>query len=119
MVKNSEVRYAASPREVKRMDTKELRDEFLIENVMSVNEINWVYSHYDRFMTAGVVPEKPVTLETVDQLKSDFFLERREMGIINIGGKGSVTVDGTVFEIDNKEALYLGCLLYTSDAADD
>ncbi|TWO32093.1 5-dehydro-4-deoxy-D-glucuronate isomerase [Seonamhaeicola sediminis] len=108
MVKNSEVRYAASPREVKRMDTQELRDEFLIENVMTVDGINWVYSHYDRFMTAGVVPVNDVKLETVDQLKSEYFLERRELGIINIGGKGSVTVDGTTYSLDNKEALYIG-----------
>ncbi|TYA74673.1 5-dehydro-4-deoxy-D-glucuronate isomerase [Seonamhaeicola marinus] len=108
MIQNSEVRYAASPREVKQMDTQELRDEFLIEKVMTLNEIKWVYSHYDRFMVAGVVPEKNVPLETVDELKSDFFLERRELGIINIGGKGIVTVDGTVYELDHKEALYLG-----------
>ncbi len=108
MIKNSEVRYAASPREVKRMDTQELRDEFLVEEVMTVNEIKWVYSHYDRFMVAGVVPKNDVTLETVDELKSEYFLERREIGIINIGGKGAVTVDGTVYELDNKEALYIG-----------
>lgn len=108
MINNSQVRYAASPREVKQMDTKALRDEFLVENVMTVNTIKWVYSHYDRFMVAGVVPKNEVTLETVDELKSEFFLERRELGIINIGGKGAVNVDGTVYELENKEALYLG-----------
>ncbi|RED50411.1 5-dehydro-4-deoxy-D-glucuronate isomerase [Seonamhaeicola aphaedonensis] len=108
MVKNSEVRYAASPREVKKMDTQELRNEFLIEDVMTVDGINWVYSHYDRFMTAGVVPVNDVVLETVDQLKSEYFLERRELGIINIGGKGTVLVDGTSYILDNREALYIG-----------
>lgn len=108
MINNSQVRYAASPREVKQMDTKALRDEFLVEDVMTVNTIKWVYSHYDRFMVAGVVPKNEVTLETVDELKSEFFLERRELGIINIGGKGAVNVDGTVYELENKEALYLG-----------
>ncbi|WP_299547248.1 5-dehydro-4-deoxy-D-glucuronate isomerase [Seonamhaeicola sp.] len=108
MIKNSEVRYAASPREVKRMDTQELRDEFLVAEVMTIDEIKWVYSHYDRFMVAGVVPVNNVTLDTVDELKSEYFLERREIGIINIGGKGAVTVDDTVYELDNKEALYIG-----------
>ncbi len=108
MIQNSEVRYAASPREVKKMDTQELRDEFLVEEVMTVDKIKWVYSHYDRFMVAGVVPVNNVSLETVDELKSEYFLERREIGIINIGGKGTVTVDGTVYELDNREALYLG-----------
>ncbi|TXE06285.1 5-dehydro-4-deoxy-D-glucuronate isomerase [Seonamhaeicola algicola] len=108
MINNSQVRYATSPREVKQMDTKALRDEFLVEDVMTVNTIKWVYSHYDRFMVAGVVPKNEVTLETVDELKSEFFLERRELGIINIGGKGAVNVDGTVYELENKEALYLG-----------
>ncbi len=108
MIQNSEVRYAASPREVKKMDTQELRDEFLVEEVMTVDKIKWMYSHYDRFMVAGVVPVNNVSLETVDELKSEYFLERREIGIINIGGKGTVTVDGTVYELDNREALYLG-----------
>lgn len=108
MIQNSEVRYAASPREVKKMDTQELRDEFLVEKVMTVNDINWVYSHYDRFMVAGVIPENSVSLDTVDELKSEYFLERRELGIINIGGKGAVTVDGKVYELEHKEALYLG-----------
>jgi 4-deoxy-L-threo-5-hexosulose-uronate ketol-isomerase len=75
---------------------------------MTVDEIKWVYSHYDRYMVAGVVPKNNVTLETVDELKSEYFLERREIGIINIGGKGTVTVDGTTYALDNKEALYIG-----------
>ena len=109
MNKNCEVRYAASPREVKSMDTKELRNEFLVENVMVQDDIHWVYSHYDRFMVAGVVPvKKSVGLDIVDALKADYFLERRELGIINIGGSGIVLVDGTEFVLENKEALYIG-----------
>lgn len=109
MNKNCEVRYAASPREVKRMDTKELRNEFLIENVMVQDDIHWVYSHYDRFMVAGVVPvKKSVSLDIVDALKATYFLERRELGIINIGGSGKVLVDGTEFILEHKEALYIG-----------
>ncbi|WP_282124698.1 5-dehydro-4-deoxy-D-glucuronate isomerase [Algibacter mikhailovii] len=106
---NCEVRYAASPREVKRMDTTELRNEFLVDNLMVKDDIHWVYSHYDRYMVGGVVPiGSSVNLETVDALKADYFLERRELGIINIGGTGTILVDGTEYVLEHKEALYLG-----------
>ncbi|RED46783.1 4-deoxy-L-threo-5-hexosulose-uronate ketol-isomerase [Winogradskyella eximia] len=102
-------RYASSPTSVKTLNTQELRDEFLIQNVMKTDELIWTYSHYDRFMVAGVVPvKKSIALETIDPLKADFFLARRELGIINIGGKGTVTVDGSIYELDHKEALYVG-----------
>jgi len=103
------VRYASSPNEVKYMDTKELRKEFLIKKVMNKDQIRWVYSHYDRYMTAGVVPvKKTVTLETIDPLKADYFLERRELGIINVGQAGIVKVDGKEYSLKNKDALYVG-----------
>ena len=109
MNSNYEVRYAASPREVKKLDTQELRSEFLIEKVMNEDKIHWVYSHYDRYVVGGVVPvSKSVVLETIDPFKSDFFLERRELGIINVGGKGIISVDGKDFALENKEALYVG-----------
>ena len=104
-----DIRYAASPREVKKMDTTQLRDEFLINNVFSVDAIQWVYSHYDRFMVGGVIPtKKSVTLERLDTLKSPYFLGRREIGIINIGEAGTILVDGTTYELKHKEALYIG-----------
>jgi len=103
------VRYASSPNEVKYMGTKELRKEFLIKKVMNKDQIRWVYSHYDRYMTAGVVPVKnAVALETIDPLKADYFLERRELGIINVGQTGIVKVDGKEYSLKNKEALYVG-----------
>ncbi|MDH7911694.1 5-dehydro-4-deoxy-D-glucuronate isomerase [Winogradskyella sp. SYSU M77433] len=106
---NYKTRYASSPQAVKKYDTQELRDEFLIENMMKVDELEWVYTHYDRFMVAGLVPvNKKIKLETIDPLKSSFFLERRELGIINVGGSGVITVDGDTYELDHKEALYLG-----------
>ncbi|MDO7138639.1 5-dehydro-4-deoxy-D-glucuronate isomerase [Algibacter lectus] len=109
MKTNYEVRYAASPQDVKSYDTTRLRDEFLIDNLMSSDEVNLVYSHYDRFISGSAVPVKEaLTLEAIDPLKADYFLERRELGIINIGGSGTVTVDGTVYELDNREALYVG-----------
>ena len=103
------VRYAASPQDVKSYDTSRLRDEFLIKNLMQPNKINLVYSHYDRFITGGVVPmESALKLEAIDPLKADYFLERRELGIINIGESGTVVVDGTSYVLEHKEALYIG-----------
>lgn len=109
MKNNFKVRYAASPQDVKSYDTSRLREEFLIEDLMEANSVNLVYSHYDRFIAGGVVPvDFSLKLETFEPLKSDYFLERRELGIINVGGSGSVLVDGELFELDYKEALYVG-----------
>lgn len=109
MTNHFEVRYAASPQDVKMYDTKRLREEFLIQNLMEADKVNLVYTHYDRYIAGGVVPVKnSLKLETIEPLKSDYFLERRELGIINVGGSGSVTVNGTKYELAYKEALYIG-----------
>ena len=109
MEEKFEVRYAASPREVKGMDTNELRDEFLVQDLLTDDNVKLVYSHYDRYIVGGAVPvSKSLELESIDPLKSSFFLERRELGAINIGGAGSISVDGEVFDVDFKEALYIG-----------
>lgn len=109
MEENFEVRYAASPREVKTMDTKGLRDEFLVQDLLKADKVKLVYSHYDRYVIGGAVPVKgALELESIDPLKSSYFLERREMGAINVGGAGSISVDGEVFDVDFKEALYIG-----------
>jgi len=106
---NYESRYASNPEGVKRYDTEQLRKEFLIDNLMTPNIISFVYSHYDRFITGSAVPTKsPLKLETIDALKASFFLERRELGIINVGATGTVSVDGTSFVLGHKEALYVG-----------
>jgi 4-deoxy-L-threo-5-hexosulose-uronate ketol-isomerase len=105
---NYSSRYASNPKAVKKYDTKQLREEFLIDNLMEEGAINLTYSHYDRYIAGSAVPVTPLKLETIDPLKSSYFLERREMGIINVGGKGTVTVDGTVYELDFKDALYIG-----------
>jgi len=104
-----EVRYAASPREVKQMDTTELRDEFLVNDLLIADKVKLVYSHYDRYIVGGAVPvASPLSLDSIDPLKSSYFLERRELGVINVGGSGTVTVDGEIFSVDFKEALYIG-----------
>jgi len=105
----SEFRYAHHPEDVKHYTTDKLREEFLIPTLFEEDTINLVYTMYDRYIVGGVYPvTKPLTLETIDALKAQYFLERRELGIINVGGKGKITVDGAVYELDNKEALYIG-----------
>ncbi|GGF05829.1 4-deoxy-L-threo-5-hexosulose-uronate ketol-isomerase [Chishuiella changwenlii] len=106
---NSEFRYAHHPNDVKKYTTEELREQFLIPDIFLKDQIKLVYSMYDRLIVGGVFPSsKALTLEPTDDLKAEYFLERRELGIINVGGKGKVTVDGTVYELGNKEALYIG-----------
>lgn len=104
-----QIRYESGPREVERMNTSELRADFLVETVFRDDAIELVYTHYDRLIVGGAKPvHKPLTLPTYDALKSDFFLERRELGIINVGGKGKVTTDGTAWELDKLSCIYVG-----------
>jgi 4-deoxy-L-threo-5-hexosulose-uronate ketol-isomerase len=102
-------RYAVHPEQVQRMNTSELRNHFLIESIFIPNEVTQLYSHFDRLIIGGVAPQdKPVKLETFDELRAAYYLERRELGIINVGDPGTVTADGKTFELKNKEALYIG-----------
>jgi 4-deoxy-L-threo-5-hexosulose-uronate ketol-isomerase len=105
-----ESRYAIGPNESKSLDTRELRKNFLIEQLFFEDKIHFVYSHYDRYMAGGALPvTQRIKLETIDPLlKEPYFLSRRELGIINVGGAGKIEVDGQVFEIGTKEALYIG-----------
>ncbi|WP_321827927.1 5-dehydro-4-deoxy-D-glucuronate isomerase [Maribacter dokdonensis] len=101
-------RYASSPEAVKKYDTTALRDEFLINDLMKEGEINLTYTHYDRYIAGSAVPKSNLKLETIDPLKAAFFLERREMGIINVGDSGAVEVDGISYSLGHKDALYIG-----------
>lgn len=104
-----EKRYAIDPTTFKTFQSNQLREGFLIQNIFQDNEVSLVYSHYDRLIIGGVKPlSSAVRLNTYDYLKSDFFLQRRELGIINVGATGSVTVDGQEFSLANKDALYIG-----------
>ena len=104
-----EQRYATHPNDAKNYDTSRLRKEYLIENVMIDNQINLTYSQYDRFIVGGAVPvNQNLTLDPIDPLKAEYFCERRELGIINVGGNGIVSVDGTTYLLAFKEALYVG-----------
>jgi 4-deoxy-L-threo-5-hexosulose-uronate ketol-isomerase len=102
-------RYAIHPDAYRSFETEQLREAFLVENIFQDDKVNMVYSHYDRLMIGGVKPvTKSVKLNTYDFLKSDFFLQRREIGIINVGATGSVTVNGAAFTLEPKDALYIG-----------
>ena len=107
-----DIRYSANQRDFKRYTTEETRKEFLIENLYVPNEVVAVYSHVDRMVTLGCMP----TTETVSIDKgidiwknfgTQYFLERREIGIFNIGGAGSITADGETFKMGYKDCLYI------------
>lgn len=108
MATSYQTRYASSPQAVKKYDTQELRDEFLIEDLMNEGTINLTYTHYDRYIAGSAVPITPLTLEAIDPLKANYFLERRELGIINVGGNGTVSIDGISYSLGFKDALYVG-----------
>ena len=118
-----EIRFQSSPREVKGMNTQQLRENFLVQNLMQANQIELVYSHFDRVIVGGAMPvSNPVLLPNEAELRAEYFLERREIGIINVGGAGSVEADGVVYELNKLDALYLGkgtrSVSFTSASAD-
>ena len=104
-----EVRFASSPREMKTMDTQALRREYLIGDLFKPDEIKLVYSHIDRIIVGSAVPQKaPLALSAGDELRASYFLERRELGVINIGGPGKIRVDGEEYALRNRDAMYIG-----------
>ena len=104
-----EVRCAANPKDVKHYDTDRLRQEFHISKLFTKDNTRMVYSHIDRIITAGIMPVfQELKLEAGKELAADYFLERREMGCINIGGKGIITIDGTEYEMNPRDGIYIG-----------
>ncbi|MDD3655474.1 MAG: 5-dehydro-4-deoxy-D-glucuronate isomerase [Atribacterota bacterium] len=103
-----EIRYAVHPDDFIYYDTELIREEFLIQNLFTPGQINMVYSHNDRIIIGGLTTIDTLSLEAGKDIKADYFLERREMGIINIGGKGAVTVDGEKYTLENQDGLYIG-----------
>jgi 4-deoxy-L-threo-5-hexosulose-uronate ketol-isomerase len=119
-----ETRYESSPNEVKRMTTEEIRANFLIEKLLVAGEVHLTYSHYDRMIIGGAMPTtEGVELGNYDPLKADFFLQRREMGIINIGGEGTIEADGKTHKLRRLDCLYLGKntqgVVFHSDSAEN
>jgi 4-deoxy-L-threo-5-hexosulose-uronate ketol-isomerase len=104
-----EIRFQNSPQEMRTMDTEALRKNFLCEALFGDDEGRYVYSHYDRALVGGIKPvHSTVTLENDPELRAKYFLERRELGIINVGGKGTVVADGITYELEKLSCLYLG-----------
>jgi 4-deoxy-L-threo-5-hexosulose-uronate ketol-isomerase len=110
MTTEYDVRFAVHEDHYKGMDTDTLRKHFLIEEIFIVDKVKLTYTHYERFVVGGVMPVNgAVKLGTIDAVKAAHLLARRELGAINIGGEGRVTVDGETFTVGHKEALYIGC----------
>lgn len=105
---NYTIQRACHPDDAKKYNTEQLRSHFMMPKVMEENVINLTYSLYDRLIFGGVIPTVEVELETIDPLKAEYFLERRELGVINIGEPGIVCVDGKDYELNFKDALYVG-----------
>lgn len=107
--KTMEVRNASNSKDVKHYTTERLREEFLITGLFSKDNIKMVYSHIDRIITCGIMPvDQVLKLEAGKELAADYFLQRREMGVINIGGKGIITVDGTEYDMEPRDGIFIG-----------
>lgn len=122
MTTDYRIQHNVHPQDFKNYDTKTIRERFLAQNLFQPESIHFVYSFIDRFVVGGAMPlNKVVALESLDAFKSPYFLQRREMGVINVGGSGTVTVDGTVYELGYKDALYIGAenkeVVFASDEA--
>lgn len=117
-----EVRNASNPKDMKHYTTERLREEFLITGLFTPDNSKMVYSHIDRIITAGFMPvTKELKLEAGKELAAEYFLQRREMGCINIGGKGTITVDGTEYVMNPRDGIYIGMgnkeIVFKSDDA--
>src|SRR6201991_3181580 len=119
-----EIRFEHSPKEVRGMTTEELRSSFLTEKLIAEDVIKLVYTHYDRVILGGACPVKQrLSLDTHPELKADFFLQRREIGIINVGGKGRIHADDVPYELNKLDCLYAGKgvkkIVFESEHADE
>ena len=107
-----DIRYSCNQRDFKRYTTEETRNEFLIENLFVADEVTAVYSHVDRMVTLGIMPVNEIVpldkgIDIWANFGTQYFLERRELGMFNVGGEGTVTVDGTVYELGDKDCRYI------------
>lgn len=109
MKTNYQLRYASNPVDANNYDTKRLRNDFLIERLFADDEVNMVYSMYDRMIVGGAMPKaEELKLEAIPPLKADYFTTRREIGVFNVGGSGYIMVGKEKFKLNFKEALYIG-----------
>jgi 4-deoxy-L-threo-5-hexosulose-uronate ketol-isomerase len=104
-----QIRFQNSPKETSEMNTQQLRENFLVEGLMKDDQLELVYSHYDRVIIGGAKPvNKAIDLENHAELRAEYFLQRREIGIINVGGNGIIEADGEKFEMEKLSCVYLG-----------
>ena len=103
-----EIRNPVHPQDFKSYTTEKIRQEFLIQRLFTPGEIRLVYSHFDRMIVGGACPDKDLKLEASKEIGANFFLERREMGIVNVGPKGTVSVDGGKYVLETRDGLYVG-----------
>lgn len=104
-----EQRYATHPGDIPRMDTAELRERYLVEDLFVPGEVRAVYTHHDRVVLVGISPtDEPLALKGFPEIRSEEFFEHREAGIVNVGGDGTVDVDGTTYDLAHGACLYIG-----------
>lgn len=103
-----ELRTAASPKDVKNYTTDRLREEFLVQDLFIKDEVKMVYSHIDRIIIGAAVPTKSLLLDVGSELRAEYFLQRRELGVINIGGTGKIRIDGIEYKLEYKDGMYIG-----------
>lgn len=109
MKTNYSIRYSNHPQDFRSYDTNRIREEFLVSGLFEPDQVNLVYSFNDRMIVGGAMPfRETLLLETISPLKSNFFNERRETGLVNVGGKGRIKVDDKEYDLEFKEALYIG-----------
>ncbi|PLS06939.1 5-dehydro-4-deoxy-D-glucuronate isomerase [Neobacillus cucumis] len=118
-----EIRYSTHPEQIKTFTTEDIRKHYLIEELFVPGEMKLVYTMEDRAIVGGITPtSEAISLKGYDEIKADYFLERREAGIFNVGGSGTIIVDGEPFAMENKDCLYVGLgkkeLLFTSESSE-
>lgn len=103
-----DIRQPANPRDFESYTTARIREEFLIRNLFVPGSVKLTYSYIDRMIVGGICPQKPLALESGKELGTDYFLERRELGVINVGPEGSVRIDGQTYRLAKNDGLYVG-----------
>lgn len=103
------IRFAVGPKETRQFNTEQLRENFLVGSLMKDDTVQLVYTHYDRMIIGGAKPvSRSLSLPNHPELKAEYFLERREIGVINVGGAGTVTADGETFQLNKLDCVYIG-----------
>lgn len=104
-----DIRYAVSPKECKKMSTEELRNSFLVSNLFEENKINMTYAYDDRMIVGGCFPiNETLNISNGQETGTEYFMQRREMGVLNIGGKGLIIIDNDEYELDLDDVIYIG-----------